>query len=126
MFLKRVKKNSIATQLAFSYSLATLLLITVIALLAYWVIVDTLSKANHQFLSDEISIITHILNKKPGNSAALQQEVTDIPEALANSVYHYYIRILDNQQKIIIEKTMSFYEKTKNETWVSYTNYPVL
>lgn len=95
--------NRISVQLTLFYSVATFILIAITALFFYFSLVNFLQDASRQFLADEIGIIQNIISTKPNNLLALKQEVTDIPEALHNSAYHYYIRILDNNGKIVTE-----------------------
>ena len=108
MFLRNVKKlfsdtAPISVRLTFFYSLSTFILITIVSLFFYLGMVNILHNADYQFLSDEIDIVQNILETKPNNLAALKQEITDIPYSLNNSVYHYYIRVLDNNGKVVSE-----------------------
>lgn len=108
MFLKNVKKlfsdaAPISVQLTFFYSLSTFILITIVSLFFYLGMVNILHNADYQFLSDEINIVQNILETKPNNLIALKQEITDIPYSLNNSVYHYYIRVLDHNRKVVSE-----------------------
>lgn len=65
--------------------------------------VKILYNADYQFIADEIKIIQNILSSAPLNTTALMQEVTNIPNTLNSSVYHYYIRVFDSQGNIISE-----------------------
>ena len=108
MFLKSIRsifsrKSSITGQLTLFYSASSFTLIAVISLFLYWTMTNILYSADHQFLSDEISIIQNILENKPNNTLALKQEVNDIPNSLQSSAYHYYIRIIDSNKNIIAE-----------------------
>lgn len=96
------KKTSISFQLTVFYSLATFLLVAVICLFFYLGMVHILYNADRQFLSDEINIIQNILKTRPNSLVSLNQEITDIPNTLKNSVYHYYIRILNENHKIVL------------------------
>ncbi|EKD72279.1 MAG: hypothetical protein ACD_45C00717G0004 [uncultured bacterium] len=108
MFWKNVKKilahtQSIKIRLILFYTIATTSLLICITLSSYWVMVSTIYQAEHQFLSDEIDILQHIIHKKQHDISALKQEITEIPFILDNSIYRYYIRILDDKNQPIIE-----------------------
>lgn len=96
------KNTSISSQLTLFYSLATFLLIAIISIFFYLGMIRVLYNADHQFLSDEINIIKNILKSNTNNLSSLRQEVTAIPYALDNSVYHYYVRIFDENQKVVV------------------------
>src|SRR5687768_13869746 len=91
------KSKSITFQLTMFYTLATSLLLVFITFSLYLIMEDILYKVEHQFLSDEIVILEHIVHKKQHQLSALKQEVREIPSVLDSSVYTYYIRILDDQ-----------------------------
>lgn len=126
MFLANVKKlissmRSITVQLTLLYSLSTFILVTIVSLFLYWAMENILYNAGKQFLSDETRILQNIIETKPNNISALKQEVEDIPRALESSVYHYYIRILDNQGNIVAE-TPNIKLIIKNNTYFSSEN----
>lgn len=111
MFLRSAKNlfsstGSISGQLTFLYSGTLFILITVSSFIFYLAMVNILYEAAHQFLADEIVIIQDILENKPGNTKALEQEVEDVPNALRPSVYHYYIRVLDKKNVIAVTSGM--------------------
>lgn len=103
MSLRNAKSLSIKSRLILFYSLATIVLLALVAVFLYWTMLDTLHDADHQFISAEIDILQYLLDTKPDDLGALKQEVNESPYALRNSVYRYYIRILDNQSNLIIE-----------------------
>lgn len=106
MFLKAVKLkqlNSITARLTFFYSVATFTLLLVIALFLYGTTIHTLHRANSQFLSNEINILKNLLENKPKSHLALQQKVVEVPYAETGSVYHYFIRILNDKKKIELQ-----------------------
>jgi two-component system heavy metal sensor histidine kinase CusS len=73
------------------------------ALFFYWSVVNIFNKADQQFVTDEINIIKSILANQPNNLHALKQEVEYVPHALRSSTYHYFVRVLDNDKRIIAE-----------------------
>ena len=108
MSLKSVKKawinrRSITLLLTLYYTFATSILLAVITLSLYWAMVGALSKAEHQFLTDEISILQHIVSTKKHDLHAIKYDVSEISYLLDNSVYNYYIRILDENRKTIVQ-----------------------
>lgn len=108
MFLKSAKINffknkSITTQLTLVYSLTTFVLITAIAFFIYGTMVHILHNANSRFLSNEVVIITKLLKEKKLNLPVLQQKIIDVPYTETGSDYHYYIRIIDGNNKLFIE-----------------------
>jgi two-component system, OmpR family, heavy metal sensor histidine kinase CusS len=129
-FLKNVKSilagtNSIASQLTLLYTLATFITISIISLFLYWGMVHILYNADRQFVSDEIKIITSILQTKPNNMAALNQEIIGIPHSLQTSVYKYYITVLD-QNKKNIAATPGFHfmlNDKEQEQWRTINNH---
>jgi two-component system heavy metal sensor histidine kinase CusS len=132
MFLKRVKQlfsntGSIATQLTFFYSLSTFTLIAIASLFYYWAMITILSGADEQFVNDEINIVKNILMTKSNNFSALRQEVTDIPNALNTSVYHYYIRISDSQKNTLVktEGMNTFIATNKKNYLIKQMRIPV-
>lgn len=101
--VKRSQAGSIRTRLTLFYSLTTFILLTVTASFLYGTTVHILYHANHQFLSHEIDILKNLLEKKPQNKLALEQEVIEVPHIETGSVYHYHIRILDAKNNILLQ-----------------------
>jgi two-component system heavy metal sensor histidine kinase CusS len=108
MFLKSVKpgiikKTSIRSRLTLFYSLAAFTLLTLITLFLYWETINILYKADYQFLSDEVETLQYILQNKHPNLTALKQEVIDYPTKPGDSIYRHYIRVFDENNKMLIE-----------------------
>lgn len=108
MYLKNdnsiIKKHlSIKTRLTLYYSLAAFIVFTTITLFLYWETINILYKADYQFLSDEVDTIQRIIQNKSSNAAALQQAVFTVPAQHGNSIYKHYVRILDNNNQVVIE-----------------------
>lgn len=95
--------RSITARLTFFYSTTTFILLTIVALFLYGTTIYVLHNANHQFLSNEIDILKNLLENKPNNRLALEQKVVEVPYTKTGSVYHYYIRILDDKRKIVLK-----------------------
>lgn len=140
MFLKNVRqiifsKISIRTRLTFFYSLAAFVLLTMIALFLYWESINILYKADYQFLSDEIDTIQYILHNNANHEAELKREVFELSVKPDNTLYRYFIRIIDDNDKVMIEtpgveKILPFdglfnksnYRYKRNYRWYSHNN----
>jgi two-component system, OmpR family, heavy metal sensor histidine kinase CusS len=105
MFLKSVKKifsnrTSIKSQLTVFYTAASFFLVSCIAVFLYWQIINVLHQNDRQFLLDEMHVIQYLLEKN--DTRLLQHEIIDVPRVMKNSIYHYSIRIIDPQNKIVM------------------------
>lgn len=94
---------SIRTRLTLFYTLAAFTLLTLVALFLYWVTINILYKADYEFLSDEVDTIQYILETKPLDINMLKEAVVDTPGHQALSIYHYYVRVLDEQKQLLVE-----------------------
>jgi len=104
MFLKRVKFfHSMTARLTFFYSAATFILLFVIGIFLYGTSVHVIHRANYHFLSHEIDILKNLIENKPNNRTALEQKVVEVPYTDTNSLHHYYVRILDSNQHLILQ-----------------------
>lgn len=95
--------NSIRTRLTIFYTLAAFVLLSLLTLFLYWVTINILYKADYQFLSDEVDTIQYILQDAPIDFNRLKQTVIDTPMQPDHSIYRYYIRIFDENKKVMIE-----------------------
>lgn len=95
--------NSITVRLTFFYSVATFILLFVIGLFLYGTTVHVLHRANNQFLSHEIVILKKLLKNQSKNRLALEQKVVEIPNAETGSAYHYFVRILDEKNNVVLQ-----------------------
>lgn len=106
MFLKSVSKLkmiSIRTRLTLFYTLAAFFLLTAITSFLYWETRNILYKADYQFLAEEVDTLQYILNDKFPDLNELKKEVVEIPLEPDGSMYRYYIRVLNENKKLIIE-----------------------
>jgi two-component system heavy metal sensor histidine kinase CusS len=69
----------------------------------YLAMVKVLYDAESQFINDEINIVRNLLETKLDDHSALNQEVVEIPNTLLSSAYHYYIRVLDENNRIVAQ-----------------------
>ncbi len=101
MMLPHIK--SITTRLTLFYSLAAFMLLVFVVLFSYWEMTSIFKKADNQFLMDEMDTLASILRNKPNDFVALRQEVDEVPRTVNEIVYFYYLRILDQNNQMLIE-----------------------
>lgn len=94
---------SIKTRLTFFYSLTTMVLLIITSLFFYLTTLHILHKANQQFLSDEIGVLSNLLINQPNNLLTLKQEMIESTYMETQSEYRYYIRILDENNRPILQ-----------------------
>lgn len=95
--------SSIRNRLTFFYTLAVFILLTVIVCFLYWITLNILYKADYEFLSEEADILQYIAKQKSLDMKELKHEILEIPQEPSKSIYHYYIRLLDHNKKIILQ-----------------------
>lgn len=105
IYLKNVSEffrslKSIKTRLTLFYTLAVFVLLMIFALFLYWFSLHVSYQADYEFLSDEVDTIQYILEDK-SNIDALKEAIIESPKQPNRSIYHYFIRVLDNDKKII-------------------------
>lgn len=108
MYWKNAKKifsnlDSIAARLTFFYAISIFLLLAIIASFLYWEMVNILYKADYQFLCDEVEDIRTILQDERIDFSELRKNVIEIPSQSNQSIYRYYIRILDDKKHLLME-----------------------
>lgn len=103
MLRNKVKSISITNRITFFYTLSTLAIIALIVILLYMTLTNLLSRTSNQFLFDELAVITNILKTDPTNTDAIEQEVYWTPPPHEEHAFIYYIRVLDQQHKVLIE-----------------------
>lgn len=97
------KNLSIRAKLTLFYSIAAFCLLAVITAFLYWESINILYKADYQFLADEVETIQNILKNKKADNSALKQAVITIPTQHGDTIYRNYIRILNENNEVIIE-----------------------
>ncbi|OGO91179.1 MAG: hypothetical protein A3F10_01775 [Coxiella sp. RIFCSPHIGHO2_12_FULL_42_15] len=95
--------KSITAQLALFYSIASCILLMIVAFSLYLAVIEVLHTTDAQFLSDEIDALQYILKNKPNDFKALKQEVKEIPTTSQKPAYRYYTRILDDHKIVVVE-----------------------
>lgn len=115
MSSKKENKFSITTRLTFFYSCTTILLVSLFAIFLYGTMIHILHNGNYQFLSSEVDIIAKVLNKNKVNNDILEHKIVEVPHTKTGSVYHYYIRLLDENNRVVIETPHmeTFFQNTR-------------
>jgi two-component system heavy metal sensor histidine kinase CusS len=103
MSLKSANKGSITLRLTIFYSLATFFLLAFVALFLYWGMSENLYQSDYQYVRDQIHALKNILQNKPHDFSALRQEVDEIPTVISETGYRYFIRVLDETGKLVIQ-----------------------
>jgi hypothetical protein len=92
---------TIAARLALWYTEATFVLVAIATGLLYWVLVTNVGREDDQFLVDTAQIMRALIRERPTDIAALEQEVDW--EGTARRYARVYVRVLDEQGRLIIE-----------------------
>ncbi len=92
---------SIAGRLTLWYAASAFLLITVSTGVLYWVLVRNVDRQDDQFLVDTVQIIRGLIRERPGDTAALRQEVEW--EGAARRYTRMYVRIRDSGARVLLE-----------------------
>jgi two-component system heavy metal sensor histidine kinase CusS len=97
------KIKSIYSQLAFFYSLGVVTLLVLIAFAFYWETQNVLNQADYNFVTEEANSIQSIMRDAVLDKQLLKKAVVDHPLRTRNSLYRYYVRILDATGKVVME-----------------------
>ena len=100
---KSISAGSIKARLTLFYSVTMALLMIVSISFLYFMTLHIMHNANQQFLSDEIDVLKNLLENKPDRLLALKQEIDEVPYTKTPSEYHYYIRIMDKKNNVLLE-----------------------
>src|SRR3990172_3110894 len=84
---------SVAGRLTLWYSVSTFGLISIATGLLYWVLVRNLDRADDRLLADKARVIEAMLLNRPGDDAAIRQEVEEAWKARQDT--QVYVRVLD-------------------------------
>lgn len=84
---------SVAGRLTLWYSVSTFGLISIATGLLYWVLVRNLDRADDRLLADKARVIEAMLLNRPGDEAAIRQEVEEAWKARQDT--QVYVRVLD-------------------------------
>lgn len=107
MSLRNAKSRSqisIANKLTFSFTAASIIILSLIALVLSWALSNMMLLAEKQYLIDEAHVIQELLKNYPNDFSSLKQEVSGVPQALKNNAtYTYYVNVIDKNEIIIMQ-----------------------
>lgn len=94
---------SIRTRLALIFTLSIFIIFSLVAVLIYWSTLNLLYKADYEFLADEVDTIQYLVEGRSIDLTALKNAVIMAPMEPEGSIYKYYIRVIDENKKILVE-----------------------
>lgn len=97
------KIRSIHSQLTLIYTVAVVLLLVILAFAFYWETQNLMIQADNNFVNDEATNMQSIMADPELDKDLLKKAVIDHPIRTRNSLYRYYIRVVDNKNNVIIE-----------------------
>jgi two-component system heavy metal sensor histidine kinase CusS len=97
----RGRSWSVATRLTIWYAISAFSLIAVATGLLYWVLIRNLDQADDRLLADKARVIGAMLLNRPGDQAAIRQEVEEAWKARQDT--QVYVRVLDARGQITAE-----------------------
>jgi two-component system heavy metal sensor histidine kinase CusS len=86
---------SVATQLAWSFSLSAFVLLVFASGFQFWALITTLQQEDENFLNDRVRVLENILREQPENTDAIDREIAEENTGFVGSQYLIYSRILD-------------------------------
>jgi two-component system, OmpR family, heavy metal sensor histidine kinase CusS len=92
--------RTLAFRLTAGYALAGLILVILATASLYLVLVSELEKSTELFLGDKLHVLRTMLRERPDDKEALEEEVE--LETAARRYEHFYIRLLDEQNKPLL------------------------
>jgi two-component system heavy metal sensor histidine kinase CusS len=95
---------SLAFRLTAWYTAASLLLLLAATGTLYWALVTNLERSSALFLADKVHVVSTLLQERPDDSDGLREEVE--LESAARRFEHFYIRLLDEQNRTLMETPM--------------------
>lgn len=96
------KIRSIYSQLILFYSIAVVALLVLIAPAFYWETQNVIRQADYNFLQEEASNIQSILADDISDEQLLKKTVVEHPLRTRNSLYRYYVRVMDENGRVIL------------------------
>jgi two-component system heavy metal sensor histidine kinase CusS len=97
------KKTSLTFQLTLYFAIAAFVLLALVSVFFYSEMVNILHQNDKQFVMDEATIISSLLNDSEDNMSTLRHEVQHVPKVLHKSTYHYLVRVTDSDNQLLIE-----------------------
>lgn len=122
--IKRKQTNnqpwSITNKLIGLYTITIFSIFVLIAIVFYLLLCNLFYTAGKQYLIDEVHVMKALLAEHSSDLTVLTQEVNAVPAALKNASYHYYVKILDRKNNVLM-KTPNI-EKLKLDHFPNLTN----
>jgi two-component system heavy metal sensor histidine kinase CusS len=93
--------SSLTGKLIFLYTAASAGILVLCGSILYWEFTRSVQREAQQFLSESVEEVRIILRDRPDNLDLLRFEVES--ETSSYGVYKHYIRVLDEQERVIVE-----------------------
>lgn len=97
----RVGRWSIARRLTLLYASSSLLMLVLAATYLYWSLVEDVERDDNAFLANKIQECRRLLGEGAKDAPLLAHEIQT--EAEASQFIKYFVRLLDNQGRIVLE-----------------------
>ncbi len=94
LFPKHPRQWSITLRLAWIYTLSAFCVLLITTCSLYWIFSDRLDKEHYQFIENKLLLLQTLVQ----SGSDLKEETI-----LEPALYHYYVRIIDQSGKILIE-----------------------
>lgn len=101
--MKDKKIYSIHSRLIFFYTLTVVTLLVLLTFAFYWETQNLMHQADYSFVTDEAANIQSIMADDVLDRELLKKSVIEHPLRTRNSLYRYYIRIIDDQGRVFME-----------------------
>jgi two-component system heavy metal sensor histidine kinase CusS len=98
---QRGKSWSLATRLTIWYAASSFALVLAATVYLYWSSVSNLDREDDQLLGDRVRALRTVMQTRPGDVAALRQEVEEEWEAHERTRFH--MRVLDDAGQVLVE-----------------------
>ena len=92
---------SLATRLTVWYAASAFLLVAIATGLLYWVLARNVVRDDDEFIADTVRILRALMRERPGDEAAMRQEVEW--EGGARRYTRVFICIFDDSRRILME-----------------------
>jgi two-component system heavy metal sensor histidine kinase CusS len=94
---------TMTTRLTLAYTISVFVLLSAISALLYWGLERSLLQADQDFLRHKCQVLTVILQQRPLNLAAVDQEVQEEAEISSDSRSPFFLRVIDGAGRIITQ-----------------------
>jgi two-component system, OmpR family, heavy metal sensor histidine kinase CusS len=91
------------TSLTVHYTVSVFVLLTAASAFLYWGLTNSMSQQNRDSLRQKMQVLTAILKKEPLDRLGVEQEVQEEAEILGPSQSPFFLRVLDNHDRLVVE-----------------------